>query len=316
MTCHVGPQPSVGRWHAIGLTAFLWMLFLYAVKAYSAGTKVDSRISWLLGAAALLAAVVAVVGRLRDWQQRRVLLFGWPAAALIVTTLVGAMDSYITRDFPGNITMTFAYIGLTCRRWRSLAFLPLGLAAFVIGGARFLPANLTTVVLTTCMWVIVAEVPAWLIARLEEQSELLREIARTDTLTRLLNRSTLAAELSTHADRCAVVLIDLDSFKSYNDHHGHEAGDRLLVDFADALRWSARPQDIVFRIGGDEFLVLLVGAGRADAEQARDRLRRRWAETGGPVDFSAGIAAGAPDLMRLADERMYADKRSRGLAAD
>jgi diguanylate cyclase (GGDEF)-like protein len=88
------------------------------------------------------------------------------------------------------------------------------------------------------------------------------------------------------------------------------------VAFADALRWSVREEDVVFRIGGDEFLLMLVGADRTEPEQVLDRLRHRWAEVGGPVGFSAGIAVGEQDLMRLADEHMYADKRSRGLPAD
>ncbi|SPM36886.1 Two-component response regulator, PleD family, consists of two REC domains and a diguanylate cyclase (GGDEF) domain, partial [Mycobacterium rhizamassiliense] len=312
VTGHVDSQPSAGRWHVIGLTAYLWLLVLYAAKAYGAGAQVDSRVYWLLAGAAMLTVVVAVAGRLRGWQQSRVLLFGWPAASLVITTLVGAVASDATRELPGTITVTFAYIGLTCRRWRSLAFVPLGVLAFVVGGAKVLPGDLTTVVLAAAMWVIVAEVPAWLISRLEEQSALLRKIAQTDALTQLLNRSTLAPQLSAHAGRCSVVLIDLDNFKTYNDRHGHEAGDQLLVAFADALRWSARKEDVVFRIGGDEFLVMLVGAAHAEAERTLDRLRRRWAEAGTPVTYSAGIAAGERDLMRLADEQMYADKRSRG----
>lgn len=73
---------------------------------------------------------------------------------------------------------------------------------------------------------------------------------------------------------------------------------------------------MVFRIGGDEFLVMLVGGGHADAERTLDRLRRRWADAGTPVTFSAGIAAGERDLVRLADEQMCADKRYRGLPSD
>jgi GGDEF domain-containing protein len=77
-----------------------------------------------------------------------------------------------------------------------------------------------------------------------------------------------------------------------------------------------RKDDVVFRIGGDEFLLLLVGAGRTDAEEVLDRLRQHRAEVGGSVSFSAGIATGEQDLMRPADEHMYANKRSRGLPAD
>lgn len=288
---------------------------MYAVKAHTGGA-VDPQLYWLLGGAAVLAGTVAWSGRLRGWQDRRALLAGWPVASLVVTMLVGAIEPRITEEFPGTITITFAYIGLTCPRWRSLVYVPLGVAAFIVGGAKVLPAASTTVVLAAVMWVVVAEVPAWLISQLEEQSALLRKIAHTDALTQLLDRSTLAPQLSAHASGSAVVLIDLDNFKRYNDTHGHAAGDELLVAFADALRWSVGDAGTAFRIGGDEFVVLLVGAQRAKAEQVLDRLRDRWTRDGEPVGFSAGIAVGERDLMRLADEHMYADKRSRDLSAD
>jgi diguanylate cyclase (GGDEF)-like protein len=314
---HVDSQPSPGRWHAIGLTAFVVMLALYAAAGtyvYRAG--VDHRLYWLLGGAALLASVTAVVGRLRGWQRRRALLIGWPVAALTLTVLAGVLEPDATRNLPGTITLTFVYVGLTQRRWRSLAIVPLGVAAFIVGGAINLPGGLPKVVAAAIMWVLVAEVPAWLISRLEEQSALLREIAQTDALTQLLDRSTLGPRLSTHTSESAVVLIDLDNFKRYNDRHGHEAGDAVLVAFADALRWSVRKDDAVFRIGGDEFLLMLVGADRAEAEQVLERLRHRWTELGGPVGFSAGIADGEQDLIRLADEHMYAAKRTRLPLAD
>jgi diguanylate cyclase (GGDEF)-like protein len=311
------PQPSAGLWHAIGLTAYLLMLALYgAAGAHVDGARVDIRLYWVLGGAALAAGITAVVGCIRGWHDRRAPLIGWPVASLVVTTLAGAVDSYATRNFPGTITMSFAFLGLTCPRWRSLPLLPLGIVAFVVGGAKDLPGALPNVVLTAIMWVIVAEVPAWLIARLEEQSALLREVAQTDALTQLFNRSTLAPRLSLHASQSAVVLLDLDNFKRYNDRHGHEAGDELLVAFAAALRWSVRKDDIVFRIGGDEFLLMLVGADTTEAEHVVERLRRRWAEASWPVGFSAGIAAGEQDLLRLADAQMYAAKRSRALPAD
>ncbi|WP_254697415.1 GGDEF domain-containing protein [Mycobacterium avium] len=212
MSGRLASQPSAGRWHAIGLIAFLWLVGIYSVKARLGGAG-DPRLYGLLGGAALAAVAAALVGRLRGRQESRVLLAGWPVASLLLTTVVGAVDPAVTRDFPGTITITFAYIGLTCPRWRSLAFVPLGVAAFVVGGAKALPDGSTSVLLAAAMWVIVAEVPAWLIARLEEQSALLRKVAHTDALTQLLDRSTLGPRLSAHASESAVVVIDLDNFK-------------------------------------------------------------------------------------------------------
>lgn len=285
------------------------MLAIYAAGA-------GARLRWVLLGAALLGCLALLFGWWRGWQERRGLLIGWSVTSLIVTIIAGAIDSHATRDFPGMITIAFAFIGLTCARWCSLAIVPLGVVAFVVGGAKQLPADLAKVVLTAIMWVLVAEVPAWLIARLEAQSALLQKIAQTDALTQLLDRSTLGPSLSMHASESAVVLLDLDHFKRYNDRHGHDAGDELLVSFADALRWSVRREDTVFRIGGDEFLLMLIGADHAEAEQVVERLHRHWADVGGPVSFSAGIAAGEGDLLRLADEHMYAAKRARGLPTD
>jgi hypothetical protein len=116
---------------------------LYAV----AGAHVDNagaktRLYWVLGGAALLAGGIALIGRVRGWQERRGLLVGWPAVSLIVTIVVGAIDPSVTGDFPGSITITititFAYVGLACGRWRSLAMVPLGVAAFVVGGSKVL----------------------------------------------------------------------------------------------------------------------------------------------------------------------------------
>ncbi len=286
------------------------MLALFAVAGRATGTG-TAALYTLLGGAALVGATCAVIGWFRGWHRRRGLLIVWPIAALVSTALTGLVDPDVTRDLPGTITIAFAYVGLTCRRWRSILLVPLGVAAYVVGGAKHLPADLPVVVVTAMMWVLVAEVPAWLIARLQYQSELLRTVAQTDALTQLLNRSTLAAELSRHAGESAVVLIDLNNFKQYNDSQGHEAGDRLLVDFAAALRASVRDGDVPFRIGGDEFLVILAGADERGAERFVEALGRRWSAVASPVSFSAGISFGEQNPFPTADRRMYDDKRSR-----
>lgn len=299
------------RWHAVGLVALQLMLGLYAVAGYTAGAHAG--LFAVLGTFAASAVAAALLGLACGWQESRALMIVWPTTALLATVLAGWVAPVATRGLPGTITITFAFVGLACGRGRSILLLPLGIAAFVMGADD---PGLPTVVVTALMWVLVAEVPAWLIARLEAQSALLRRLAETDALTQLLDRSTLAARMSEHAPDAAVLLIDLDGFKLYNDRRGHEEGDRLLVAFADALRASIRRHDLAFRLGGDEFLVLLPGADQSVAEEVLTGLRQRWSQAGTPVSFSAGIAATEPDLVRRADERMYRDKRSRGLPAD
>lgn len=94
-----------------------------------------------------------------------------------------------------------------------------------------------------------------------EQIRGLKRCASTDLLTGLLNKSSAEEEL-TALCRCAsgaLLMIDLDSFKLVNDIYGHSTGDQLLVRFADILRASMRPADVIGRIGGDEFIAFCQG---------------------------------------------------------
>ncbi|WP_304107082.1 GGDEF domain-containing protein [Mycolicibacterium bacteremicum] len=312
MPSRVDLLPTATRWHLGGAAAYLAMLALYAgaATAHADGSALH-RLYVALGAAALAVGAVLCVGRRAGWNNRRGLLFGWPVAALLTTVAAGLIEPAATRDLPGTITITFAYAGLTNPPRRSLLLLPIGVAAFVIGGELAMPASWPAVVMAAVMWALIAEVPAWLVSRLQEQSRQLRAIAQTDALTQLFDRHTLAPQLAAYGGESAVVLIDLDGFKLYNDRHGHQAGDDVLVSFADTLRWSTRSKDIVFRIGGDEFLVILVGVDEAEAQRVVERIRKRWTASGGPVTFSAGIASGEGDLVKLSDEQMYRDKRLR-----
>ncbi|MCA0920112.1 diguanylate cyclase [Pseudooceanicola nanhaiensis] len=108
----------------------------------------------------------------------------------------------------------------------------------------------------------------------------------TDALTGLYNRRyalphlhKLAAGAALSGTHFAVIVADIDHFKSVNDRFGHAGGDIALVAVADLLRDNLRAADTVARIGGEEFLILMPDAGRAEAAIASERLRRRVAET-------------------------------------
>ena len=104
----------------------------------------------------------------------------------------------------------------------------------------------------------------------------LRHEATHDTLTGLPNRRAfrrrLVREMET-GNGLAVVLCDMDNLKTVNDTHGHEAGDKALQKLAGALSSQLRRSDEAYRIGGDEFAVILPGAARLDAERVMCRLR-------------------------------------------
>jgi diguanylate cyclase (GGDEF)-like protein/PAS domain S-box-containing protein len=153
--------------------------------------------------------------------------------------------------------------------------------------------------------------------------------ASHDPLTGLPNRHRLQRELQhamAHAAQTgaglALLYVDLDGFKAVNDRSGHDAGDRILREVAQRLQQGLRQGDLVARVGGDEFVVLLPGcsdanAARAVAEGLRARLHPPCASTDGPVhlDASIGIACFPTDgsdpeaLLVHADRAMYAARR-------
>jgi diguanylate cyclase (GGDEF)-like protein len=152
-----------------------------------------------------------------------------------------------------------------------------------------------------------------------------RRGAVVDPLTGLLNRSALAqrfAELELQAGQHAdaslgLLLADLDHFKDVNDRHGHLVGDAVLTDVAYAMRKALRAFDLIYRVGGEEFLVLLPGAGIEQTREIGERLRAAVAEgpTGGvPVTLSVGaVSARGADveysrLFGEADAALYRAK--------
>jgi diguanylate cyclase (GGDEF)-like protein len=166
-------------------------------------------------------------------------------------------------------------------------------------------------------------------ARLTALSATLAQVARTDTLTGLLNRRALGEQLARaasharrHGEPLSVLMVDLDHFKQTNDRFGHEAGDRVLCALADCMRDTLRAEDIYGRWGGDEFLVALPATDEEHAHIAAARLRdcARSLELGdiglpAGVPFSVGVATTTQstpvELLRAADVALYEAKSER-----
>jgi diguanylate cyclase (GGDEF)-like protein len=155
---------------------------------------------------------------------------------------------------------------------------------------------------------------------LAAQSEALR-----DALTGLRNRRALDGDLArtTLQSTYALLLIDIDHFKSVNDRFGHLAGDEVLKLVAHTLDRSLRAQDVAYRYGGEEFAVLLPEANRLTGIQVAERARLAVAELFGrddapidrPVTVTIGVAVApadgprSEDLLACADRRLYQGKR-------
>ncbi len=130
---------------------------------------------------------------------------------------------------------------------------------------------------------------------------ILSEKASIDKLTGLLNKASVTAELKSACLKSggALMILDLDSFKPVNDIYGHEAGDRVLAAFADLIKRHFRSNDIVGRIGGDEFIAFLKGIDDRDAViRSINRLNSRFTEVcikelGEDMTIPVGVSAGA-----------------------
>ena len=158
---------------------------------------------------------------------------------------------------------------------------------------------------------------------LVDQTARLEEQLFEDPLTRVHNRrfvfSQLAAMISgarRHGRPLAVAMVDLDDFKAINDRHGHEAGDSVLVAAAEALQRALRAEDVLGRLGGEEFLAVLPDTDAAAAARAAERLRAAVADAGGRVRVTASVGWAVlqpgeqpDDLVRRADDALYTAKQ-------
>ncbi len=182
----------------------------------------------------------------------------------------------------------------------------------------------------------------------DEDLSLLRDLARTteqelnaivlatiDDLTMLSNRrgfeilSAHAISLSRRIERsAALIYFDLDGFKQINDQYGHAEGDRALTDFARVLKRTFRESDVIGRLAGDEFAVLLTNVNLPELDNVIDRLRQAVYEhnseakrgydiafSAGAVPFDAARHADVGALMADADAEMYRHKKNKRTAA-
>ncbi len=170
-------------------------------------------------------------------------------------------------------------------------------------------------------------------AALQEANARLEALATTDALTGLPNHRALVAALDAQIARarredrpCALLFVDIDHFKGFNDTYGHPVGDAVLCEFAACARACLREEDVLGRWGGEEFLILLPGTDAERARRVGERVRAATAMQplvigSGPygnglhVTCSIGAAACPPqpavrdDLVAAADHALYAAKR-------
>jgi diguanylate cyclase (GGDEF)-like protein len=217
------------------------------------------------------------------------------------------------------ICMLFAHGALFLLRTPLFSILPWATPTDVMGSVWLTVLSFEALLFTISIAFI-------LLAMAKERTEYRhRTAAMVDPLTGLANRRSflldageLAKRHALHPCSTAVLLIDLDHFKSINDRFGHAIGDRVLQVFADTARANLRSTDIIGRLGGEEFAAVLSDVGREKAVALAERLRSTFAELAGEVDgrpvaatVSIGLVVNGDkridmaELLGLADQALY-----------
>lgn len=266
----------------------------------------------LLGALFLLGLYAYLAPELRF-----IILLGWFVALLFMAGL-GGLRAVVSL----SAVMCFGYFGI-------------GVAV----SRRGYPLSLTFEAAVASAVFIISIYAGFVFERLRRERQEMRDLrerlstmALTDPLTGLPNRRHFEDVLNAELDRirryggaCSVAMVDVDSFKHYNDSIGHLAGDTALRELADVMRRELRLHDMVARYGGEEFAILMINTERDAALPVIERLRQdvhehpfrnRDIQPGGRITVSAGLASCPEDgssyieLMKKADDALYAAKRA------
>jgi len=275
-----------------------------------------------LGGLGVVAVILAVGPRLPRCVLAAFGPIGVALLALALASVPGAGDGAVLYMWP--VLWTAFFFGRPGAIWIVACIgLAHGMVLLSLAPADGYFDRWIDVMASVCL---VAAIVEMLTRRNDQLQARLANEARTDKLTGLLNRRGFEERASVelaHARRearsVAVVSFDIDYFKHINDEWGHDAGDRVLARMGSVLSTRSRDVDVVARIGGEEFVVLMPETDAADADRFAARIRLALAapdRSGIPaVRVSAGVAAAAGPsdleaLLQHADSALYAAKRA------
>lgn len=316
------------RWHPPARPVIAALVALEALLAGGFALWPPADSNRLLDAVLAVVLAVAAVAMVATWRVRGPL---WLVVACLMLSWLAPLAVISTRQLESSQVLWAATLILAAVL--AAFYLPLRIARWQVGGivVGYVIASLAFGQNTRPLFVIamgatiVACAYAVALMRKDRDRVLLAiaTMATTDPLTGLLNRRGLEAEAtvvranSLRAGRSTVVaLIDIDGLKAVNDTVGHDAGDDLITSVAQHWRTHLREGDLVARVGGDEFVIVLA---QVDETAASDLLQRVRSTTSGP--WSHGWTTWGPDepldaAIARADARMYVEKAERHAGRD
>lgn len=310
MLFHAGWQQTAMMWFSTELMNLMLILpLILSVPTCSPGrwfARIKSRASWTL--ALPLLSVIAT-------EYAAIALGGPGALAFTVPSLLWCALAY--RLF------TTTLLSLLVCTWK--------IASMPMGAMEFMTADLDAAVSLRLGLTLLSMGPLAVACSQIARSELLRRLDRAvshDSLTEVLARGAFLAQGQRLLERlhpqepAAVLMLDLDNFKLVNDRHGHAAGDALLRAFAQTVSRTLRPQDLLGRVGGEEFAVLLPGVRASAAQQIATRICTavraqrlelpQYAQLKVTVSIGVALTDNAPqtlaEMLQRADVALYQAK--------
>lgn len=286
----------------------------FAVWRFSQGQVITGAID--------LSIVVALIGAIWfAWRYERTREACWfvvvllCAGCLVLATVIGSMVLYWA------FTVVAANLLLVGRKYGSLA--NLSLVAGLLMWPELYADTLEMATFAICA--VLVSLYAYLSAHLTAVNrERLEVLATYDELTGAGNRRMMERDLTAvfsrgahHHQQQAIAILDLDHFKSVNDNYGHQAGDEVLKELVNLVQEAMRGEDRLYRMGGEEFVLLMPRTGHASLAALLERLqaylRPRLSGPGGPVTVSIGAACMQEDSsctawLQRADQALYRAK--------
>ncbi len=258
----------------------------------------DHRVSFFLDTANLLIGVAALL--LRDnhhFHGNASLIL--PILAMTSVSLNNAFGVLPEVNYGTYFMLIFVWVGIWYPPWTVTALSPLAAAAYLLpflAGANRANGAVVAVFLAIPAAVVTGETISHYTSQARDgairREKLLSDLSRlvmTDELTGVGNRRLGELLLESLVAGDAVAVLDVDLFKEVNDTFGHPEGDRLLHQLGGFLNSSARDRDAVARMGGEEFLLVVRGAG-LESEAIVSRLLQSWRARSPLATFSAGVA--------------------------